>query len=423
MKKQLRWDALLVSVLVSAVPLTSSVGKAAASDVVILIPAVEGQAVTAVVGTYTSAMTANERFITQTYLDLLGRRPSPAELALFDSMLGSGGTRIDVANAVLATDEYRSAVVTSIFNAYLHRLPSSTERAGWVALLAAGASDEQASATVLGSIEYFQNRGGSTIDGFLHALFLDVLGRPIDSGSEAIYLSLATTTTRAEIALDVLVSSESRTRLVTGIFEQFLDRSPSASELQVFVQALQSGATDENVIADVIGSDEYLANAFASATVDWGDGTPTTAATLAGALITGSHTYAEEGDFTITVTVHDLDGTSTITSMATVSDAPLSATPTSFGVLKRMPFSGTVATFTDANPAAPVSDFTASIDWGDGQVTTGVINMQAGGVFAVAGSHTFKGRGDYPVTVTVRDDGGSTATAVGVASVVNKSGK
>jgi hypothetical protein len=425
MRRPSRWNALLVTGLVCATSLTSLAGRAAASGAAVPVQAVEGQSFNGAVASYTSDVTANERFIVQAYLDLLGRRPSSSDIAFFDALLGGGGTRADVATALLASDEYRAALVTSIYDAYLGRPPTSTELAVQVASLAGGATDEQVRASVLGSAEYFENRGGSTVDGLLHALFLDVLGRPIDSGSEAFYLGLAASATRTEIALDVLTSDEAMARVVTGLYEQFLHRSPSPSDLQTFVAALQSGATDEDVIADLVGSDEYFADvpaSFASATIDWGDGTPTSPGTIAGDAVSGSHTYADEDSYSVTVTVDDLDGTFTFTPTATVGDAALSATSAAFSVVKRTAFGATVATFTDANPAADVGDFTASIDWGDGQVTTGAISAQPGG-FAVAGTHAYKGKGDYPVTVLVQDVGGSTATAVGTASVTNKSGK
>ena len=72
---------------------------------------------------------------------------------------------------------------------------------------------------------------------------------------------------------------------------------------------------------------------------------------------------------------------------------------------------GTVATFTDANPNATASDFTATINWGDGTTTTGTVVAQNGGGFAVDGTHTYADEGKYTVDVTINDVGGSTASA------------
>src|SRR5262249_54644221 len=62
-------------------------------------------------------------------------------------------------------------------------------------------------------------------------------------------------------------------------------------------------------------------------------------------------------------------GTSNSTTF-TITDADLSATGTPVTTTEGLAFSGQVATFTDANPSAPLSDFAAAgavmIDWGDG---------------------------------------------------------
>jgi hypothetical protein len=72
------------------------------------------------------------------------------------------------------------------------------------------------------------------------------------------------------------------------------------------------------------------------------------------------------------------------------------------------------------NPIAPISDFTATIDWGDGSPrSTGVVT-QPGGVgtaFDVVGAHTYSTPGDYTTLVTVHDDGGSQVVIRGSADV------
>jgi hypothetical protein len=93
---------------------------------------------------------------------------------------------------------------------------------------------------------------------------------------------------------------------------------------------------------------------------------------------------------------------------ATVADASLTGSPTTvLGAEGQLRGSAVVANFTDANPNAPVSDFSATIDWGDGTSSpaTGITKSVTG--FTVQGSHTYGSEGTYTVTVTVRDDGGS----------------
>ncbi len=105
-------------------------------------------------------------------------------------------------------------------------------------------------------------------------------------------------------------------------------------------------------------------------------------------------------------------------SFTTEPDAPLSATGESVSGMAGVKLSATVATFTDADPNGVVSDYTASIDWGDGSSTAGTVSAAAGGGFEVKGSHTYAAGGQYPTSVTISDVGGAKATATGSADVV-----
>lgn len=65
-----------------------------------------------------------------------------------------------------------------------------------------------------------------------------------------------------------------------------------------------------------------------SATVNWGDGTPLEDADVAGADISGSHTYAAGGTYTATVTVATAAVSTTVTKTITVRYAPTLVAPT-----------------------------------------------------------------------------------------------
>ena len=217
-----------------------------------------------------------------------------------------------------------------------------------------------------------------------------------------------------------------------------------------------------------------------SITVDWGDGTPVSAGTIAdgGCVttanapftptacaagtfhlfnVTGTHTYAESGlhpagactpgspnaTCQIKVTVLD-EGGSNITAFnstsALVNDAPLSAlvvNPVSGGgtgqggvlVSNKDTWNGTLATWTDANTSAPTTDFTVSVNWGDGSpldtCTAPCAKVQSnggGGLFKLVTSHVFLLAGTQlaPIQVTVTDIDGAPALGPtpGTAAVV-----
>jgi hypothetical protein len=155
-----------------------------------------------------------------------------------------------------------------------------------------------------------------------------------------------------------------------------------------------------------------------SATIDWGDGNSSTGAITGSTggpfTVTGSHTYAEEGGYDVKVTITDVDNavnTATVHSAAKVADAPLTsqcaAPPVSL-----LAFSGPTARFTDADPGGMSSDYTASVDWGDGSSSAGSVSAGTGsGPYTVSGSHTYATTGPKTITTTIKDAGGSQTSA------------
>ena len=123
-----------------------------------------------------------------------------------------------------------------------------------------------------------------------------------------------------------------------------------------------------------------------TATVAWGGaGVGSTSATVTQPggvgtpfLVSGAFAYNNVGTYGYTVTVVDDGGQSTLVSgSAIIADAPLTAIPTDLIVTSESPvypvpefgvpiFSGLVGSFSSTDPLLTASNFTATIDWGDG---------------------------------------------------------
>jgi hypothetical protein len=163
------------------------------------------------------------------------------------------------------------------------------------------------------------------------------------------------------------------------------------------------------------------------ATVDWGDGTGSQAASVTGPdLLTchfsvrAGHTYTSTGTFTVTVNVTGGGNPGASTGTATVVSAKLTAlSPVAISAVAGQQFSGVVGGFSDAFTAVPTSDFTTTVDWGDGTpASAGTVEKTSlAGTFVVDGSHTYATAGSHPFTVTVIAKGGGTATLSGTANV------
>ena len=181
------------------------------------------------------------------------------------------------------------------------------------------------------------------------------------------------------------------------------------------------GAAFSGAVAAFTDSDGNTSPAPYSATIVWGDGA-TTSGTVSFASgkfsVLGTHTYADEGTNTVSVTVNDAaDGTqASVATTADVADAPLTGANRTLTATETAAFSGAVATYTDGNPNSTAGDFTATIDWGDGATTPGAAAL-GGGVFSVSGTHTYADEGTPTATVTINDVGGGNVTILNLVDV------
>src|SRR6185437_740788 len=97
-------------------------------------------------------------------------------------------------------------------------------------------------------------------------------------------------------------------------------------------------------------------------------------------------------------------------------DAPLQASGVPVNPSQGVTVSNAaVATFTDSGGVEPVGNYTATIDWGDGATSAGVVSV-SGATFQVAGSHTYAGAGVHTITTSIKDEGGAAATATSSTS-------
>jgi hypothetical protein len=181
-------------------------------------------------------------------------------------------------------------------------------------------------------------------------------------------------------------------------------------------------------VATFTDPDQKATAAEYTATINWGDGSPTEPGVVSGGAptspgkftVSGSHTYAEEGGYKITVVITDADNpgnTATVVSPASVADAALKSA-CAMPPFSAQTYTGPTAGFSDANSGPHPEDFPSAnltINWGDGTTTNGT--LAGANPYTVNGSHTYTSTGTFTVTTTITDVGGSQTVATCTVTV------
>lgn len=220
--------------------------------------------------------TPNQRFVSMAFVDLLRRPADAAGLAHWSTLLDRGASRHQVAQGIENTQEYRTSIVDGLYSLLLQRAADNEGVNHWTSFLSSVGTVEQLMASLAGSQEYFSGRGAGTNQGFLQVLYEDGLHRQIDDAGQQTWLTaLAQGRSRQQVAEAIFSSDEYRGHLldfsgqagspefvqhgvVHGFYQYYLRRNADPQGLSAFLNALRFGMRDEEVIAVLVGSQEYF---------------------------------------------------------------------------------------------------------------------------------------------------------------------
>jgi hypothetical protein len=170
----------------------------------------------------------------------------------------SSALRYQVAFSFLTRNEGHRVLIISDYQLLLGRTPSEGEISGWRNAMQNGLTDEQLLASFASTPEYYQ-RAGNTDQAWLEALYHDLLGRaPASQAKVDHWLSLMTNgMSRWTVAYEFACSPEHESRVITGYYETYLGRTPNAGDVAVNVAAFDNGASNEQIAAAIVSSDEF----------------------------------------------------------------------------------------------------------------------------------------------------------------------
>ncbi|HZU34488.1 MAG TPA: putative Ig domain-containing protein, partial [Gemmataceae bacterium] len=198
-------------------------------------------------------------FLEGVYNDLLHRPLDSQSLAGWAPMLQQGVSRQAVVSQIENSTEYRTDLINQLCNTYWHRPPDPVALGTYLGYLQGGGTVEGIEISLLSSPEFFQSQGGGNDAGFLHALFEDVLGRPVDPLSQTVFGSLLQLgMPTADVALCVVASPEADAHVVETCYETYMHRPADPIGLVTWTSWMLLGAGEENLVAGMLGTQDYF---------------------------------------------------------------------------------------------------------------------------------------------------------------------
>lgn len=142
-----------------------------------------------------------QTFVHNLYRELLGREPDPAGEAYWVAQVQQNDTaagRQTVISSFLNSTEYKDHYITTLYEVFLGRAPEAAGLQFWTAKMGepgtagghSGSADEKLIlAGIVGSDEFYADVGG-TSQGFVHALYQDLLGRSSSPAEQTFWVNL-----------------------------------------------------------------------------------------------------------------------------------------------------------------------------------------------------------------------------------------
>ncbi|MBV8594318.1 MAG: NF038122 family metalloprotease [Caulobacteraceae bacterium] len=195
--------------------------------------------------------------ITALYDIYMGRDPSASELGVWQGLVAGGDDYAAVRTTLLASAEGQThtiAAVTALYDSYMGRDPSASELGVWQGLIAGGADFSAARTAILGSGEGASHTLAEVTD-----LYDTYMGRNPTASELGVWQALvAGGDDFSRVRTAILGSSEGQTHTtsaVTNAYDAYFGRDPTASELGVWSGLVAGGdgfaLLDDTLLRDI----------------------------------------------------------------------------------------------------------------------------------------------------------------------------
>ncbi len=215
------------------------------------------------------------QFVTQQYLDFLGRSPESTSLSYWVSQLNAGSvTRAQLIESFMYSNEFqgRFGPLVRLYTAYFRRIPDYSGLMYWFNTMypssGGGAGLADVSQAFAQSAEFVGTYGALDNAGFVALVYQNVLGRDAEPAGFAYWLDMLNRgMTRGQMMIGFSESIENQSvtataQRITLAYVGMLRRTPSASEHAQWLAEIKAGRADVlSLLNSLLQSAEY-ANRF-----------------------------------------------------------------------------------------------------------------------------------------------------------------
>jgi glucose/arabinose dehydrogenase len=205
-----------------------------------------------------AVLTGDSPYARALFRAIFQREPDPAALSTLSLALAQGVTEQQLASSLLVSPERRLRVVSAAYQACLGRTPTPSELAAGLNALNAGTSRELFQASLISSREYAARRGG-TPQAVVRAVYQDLLGRAprrleLNQGVR----NVAAGSTAALVGR-LITGDEARTRVIVGLYANYLQRRPTTNEVRATLLQFRRGLSLDQAEAAILSGREFIA--------------------------------------------------------------------------------------------------------------------------------------------------------------------
>ncbi len=200
----------------------------------------------------------NASLVEKLYQQVLHRSPDDGGLKYWTGRLDNGDPVSVIAQGIFESNERLDPIIEQYYHDYLLRTADAAGLTYWRNIWKRDGGPENVIAGMISSQEFFNSAGG-TNSAWVQALYQRLLGRTADQQGLTYWtnqLDLGLKT-KQEVVLGFTQSTENFQNLVTGFYQEYLQRNPTFNELNGLVQQMAAGASQRDIQIEIIDSEEY----------------------------------------------------------------------------------------------------------------------------------------------------------------------